>query len=149
MEFKGFEEKAETPELGGYFGDLVLIIKPNLAAEKRKRNQKYIKTTYDRDTKKEVMFYDLPEMNKDFLPLLADHIIGWRNLTENGEEIKFTESLRNHFFFNLKDEKTVHELELQKPKEKPEDKDETEIRIATLEEYVNHFMNRIENFTKN
>lgn len=149
MEFKGFEEKAETPELGGIFGNLILILKPDLGMDRKKRATKYSELKYDSETKKNILVYNVAELQKDYLPFLADHIVGWRNMTKDGKEEKFTENWRNHFFFNLKDEKTGHELELPKPKKHPDDKDETETRTATLEEYTNWFISKIENFTKN
>lgn len=152
MEFKGFEEKVKTPELGGVFEDLILIVKPNLMVERNKRNQKYLKSKYDPDSKKEVVYYDLISMNRDFITVIVDHIVGWENMCRDGKEEKFTEALRNHFFINLKNEKTGHELELPVPESKRKDKkdtEETEVRIATLEEYTNKFINDIENFKKN
>jgi hypothetical protein len=150
MEFKGFEEKKKTPKLGGYFGDLILWIKPNLAIEKQKRFKQYAKSRFNPETRKEDLFFDTVKAADSYLQLVADHIVGWENLTNEGKPTPFSENMRNHFFINLQDQKTGHELELRKiAKEGEPETDETEKRIATLSEYVNWFMNEIENYTKN
>lgn len=144
MEFKGFEEKAETPEIGGFFDNLILICKPNLQIEQFKRREKYIKSKWSEVDKRELAVIDEAKIAKDALTIIADHIMGWKNLTRDNAELPFNQVNRNHFFFNLRDKLTGHKLELPKI-----DGDGKEERTATLEEYIRWFIGEMDNFLKN
>lgn len=119
---KKYEEQALTPELGGAFGDMKLLIRMTTPEVRSERFRKYAKQNGDK------LEYDLVSIASDSALLSVSLIVGWENVDD-----PFSFDLRDKYIPLMLDDLTGHTLE---GKEKP----------ATLSEYVIAFSGDRKNF---
>lgn len=93
MILKEFSQTAETPELGGDFGDMILIINSYLSSEQKKRGKKYAKVFLDKEKGEEKVYIDKLGMLSSFEDHILSLISGWKNITDkNGNSIEFNKT---------------------------------------------------------
>jgi hypothetical protein len=136
------QESAETPELGGEFGDLILIIKPYLSAEQKQEARKYWETEWDKKSHIKQPVYNSLAYIENLDNILSSLIIGWKNC-----EQEFNEENKS-LLLRLADELTSQDIEEDEKDKDGELTGEKKIRKARLGEYVMKFASDSTNFKK-
>lgn len=136
------EESATTPELGGEFGDMCLIIRPYLASEQKKESKKYWETSFDAKSHVKTPVYDGLKFINALDDILMSLVIGWENV-----EQAFSEE-NKQLLLRLADDLTGQDIE---EDEKDSDGELTGNKIsrkARLGEYIMKFASDSTNFKK-
>lgn len=136
IQLKETLESAWTPELGGKFGDMKLLVKADLPVTRRKRSTQYMKN----DVLGVKM--DAAQFVRDYDDTVLDLIVGWENVGDGeGKPLPFSPEAAKRLI-NFADEETGHEIEVGTPEEPKK-------RPALLFEYVYRFAGDTRNFLKN
>lgn len=140
MKLKKYEQSAKTPELGGDLENLVLVIRPNLPEEQRKRQNSILKFEIDKETGKPFQSLDTDEFFDKSDKLTLSQVIGWENLEDHeGNPVPFSEVERDKILPGLFGMKTGIE------RDKVEGE---EPRFYVLKAYIDHFAISLENFVR-
>ena len=132
-------ESAWTPELGGKFGDMRLLVKADLPVTRRKRSTQYMKVSPDASNG---LVMDVAHFVRDYDETVLNLIVGWENVGDGeGNPLSFSQEAVK-MLINYADEETGHEIKAGTP-------EEPKTRPALLFEYVYRFAGDTRNFLKN
>jgi len=148
MKATELSQETATPELGGkYFGDLKLILKPNLSVEQKKRSRDYMKFGFDKESHKKYGYFDIEEFHKESEVFLKGLIVGWENFVDKEDKpIPFTDKARAKYLDNFLEQETKFEKPFipENPGDLPDP--DREIEFYSLREYILEFTMDMENF---
>jgi hypothetical protein len=147
MQVSDFEQSAKTPELGGRFTDLILIITPWLKGERRELFQKSakFKSIADENGKLQIGI-DSMNFMEGFDEKILSLVIGWENLVYNstGAPVPCTPENKKKYLHNMADELTVHKFA--RPMT---DLEEEPKEFLNLFAYIDQFSVSVANYEKN
>lgn len=136
------QESAETPEIGGEFGDLILICRPYLAVEQKKESKRFWTTEFNSKSHVKIPIYDGLAFINALDDILMSLVIGWKNCEQEFNEENKTLLLR------LADELTGQTID---EDEKDAEGNPTGNKIprkAKLGEYIMSFCSKADHFKK-